>query len=494
MTVDESCTTHPGALFSITTANLSLNGPQANASLSHNNSVRRALRSLETFHDGSQSRSSYLRSYTLADVGAPPPPKKLAVVLKEPLRTLRPGWNDRREPSVAPLREKLPCIRKVSRSKFDCLYKGESVKGVCKRSHIEEYIVQHSTGYRNHGDRARMLRLQSMTGLVESLGNMQLAGVLNDWKAGIGNTERVGSARKIFDILSGYTERITVDMIHDHLLMCTPAGVALYEAHDFLLEECEGKDALNFENFLIYGEYLRDRIFAYKRFASLAAEERLLAIAERVYPQPLPVAISKLRRNLMKAATAQARGNTGGIRSPMRIYELCFLDSLKLKMRSGDTLHESYEDIFGDDMGPLSHTCNGDGCSRHLKDATTLHCKAQSGCSDLKWITVKDLYGGNTHPMEGPAEFTVLPEKHSHQNDASTGRSNRNHLPKRSKNLVTDTNKFLSCISTYRRGCKDFRALANSALEQHRPSLATGERRCWDDDLRSKLKEVYKSK
>ncbi|RHW72130.1 hypothetical protein DPX39_060043100 [Trypanosoma brucei equiperdum] len=365
MTIHESWPTFHDGIISVATSNVSFRGPPPNVSTTDSTVTYRAFRSSDTYPDASHSGSTYSRSYTLADDGAPPPPTQLTVVCRETPRKVRPGWNTNRAATEVALKEQLPLITTMKKNKYYYLCKGESAGRVTKRSPLDRYIIQHSTGYKNHQYRARLLRVEGMSALMESFERMKLTAARQDWKAGSKNSDNVESVRVIFDALAdNQTNSINADVVHDHLLLCTPTGVSEREASDFLTESCDGKTDLTFQDFLTYGEVLRDRIFAYRKFASLTAEEKILCIATRVLPEPLPNSAMKLTQHIMKAAAAQAGGKQWRSALPMRIYEIRFIDSLTIKF---DTDEKPYVACTDGDFTTLRMTshkqnvcCRGD--------------------------------------------------------------------------------------------------------------------------------------
>ncbi|KEG12883.1 hypothetical protein DQ04_01351060 [Trypanosoma grayi] len=307
------------------------NGSVGCGNSSSRNSVHRNSRSGVHSNSVSETPTAYRRSYSLTEESAPPPPKKMEVSREVQPSHARPDWNSHRSQVDASPKEKLPRINVHVKNKYDFLYNGKSVTDA-KKTPYQRHMYDDFSGFQRDKDAGCSPSTQYKRGLVEALRRVDFASALAHYDRGDKDSVILKNAELLFEVLAMRTTFITPEMLHEHFLLCTPPGVAPYEAYDFLKESCEGKKELSFPCFLQYGDKLRDRVFAYDNFVSLEDSEKIAAIAERVLKgaSPSPRS-SEARHILIKALENQEEGHMTGEVRPMRLYELLFLADMQRK-------------------------------------------------------------------------------------------------------------------------------------------------------------------
>ncbi|KAH9580049.1 hypothetical protein LSM04_007004 [Trypanosoma melophagium] len=157
--------------------------------------------------------------------------------------------------------------------------------------------------------------------------------------------------------------------------MSTPTVVAPFETYDFLNDSCDGKKELNFEDFLYYGDKLRERIRAFEDFILSNNKDKIKTIAERVVKGTIPAKSKEGRHLLLKVAEYQQNGKMSSKLKPMRAYELSFLDDMKKRINQPNFMRSVSKGRF--DTSKRNASLNG-------QRSGVLVGKKDHGCKNKK--------------------------------------------------------------------------------------------------------------
>ncbi|TPP43271.1 hypothetical protein CGC20_6525 [Leishmania donovani] len=131
--------------------------------------------------------------------------------------------------------------------------------------------------------------------------------------------------RRLFRVIAKNKDFVSVEDLHELLLIFTPCGVSLREGADFLWEDCGGKLSLTFRDFLRYGAALRARLRDYELFEQLSDQQKLIVMHARILPVEPPDDANTARVNLLRVADHQMQGQLPRHTRSLRLYEELFL-------------------------------------------------------------------------------------------------------------------------------------------------------------------------
>ncbi|GET90867.1 hypothetical protein, conserved [Leishmania tarentolae] len=139
--------------------------------------------------------------------------------------------------------------------------------------------------------------------------------------------------QRLFRVIAKGKDCMSVEDVHELLLIFTPCGVSLREGADFLWEKCEGKLSLTFSDFLEHGEVLRERLLDYERFEQLSDQKKLMVTHTRVLPDEPPADAGTARMNLLRVADQQKQDELSQHTRSLRLYEQIFLVDYHERLR-----------------------------------------------------------------------------------------------------------------------------------------------------------------
>eukprot|EP00796_Vickermania_ingenoplastis_P005994 gene5994-4299_t len=318
--------------------------------VSGNNSASRT-RQTKSSSSHRQDEATYNRPYSLTSTKHKQHPESLQRSGSGSGSRQR-SWNSKKKKEETP-KESLPSIEVKKKTKYSYLAEGKSTSGGKKKDY---YHLENE----EDDDELRWLREASnhmsertyLREIRKKLNEIDFEEASHSCKEEGPQSEVCKPARSLFKIFSKNKELITPEDLHELLLLFTTPGVALREATDFMWEECDQKNALNFQDFLRYGDTLRLRLLDFETFRDLTDEQKLLVTSARVFPGVPTTDPEKARVRLMMANRQQADGNISPEVRPLRIYEHLFLDHYQRKLYRNGLL--ANEEAAGMQQGDLS--------------------------------------------------------------------------------------------------------------------------------------------
>lgn len=188
------------------------------------------------------------------------------------------------------------------------------------------YLTQYSTaggamkGLVDHVDRNSFgFHLRNMFQRID------FADVQREVQRGEKESAALQMCRRLFCAIAKNKDSVSVEDLHELLLMFTPCGVSLREGADFLWEDCGGKLSLTFRDFLQYGAALRARLRDYELFEQLSDQQKLIVMHARILPGEPPDDANTARVNLLRVADQQMQGQLPQHTRSLRLYEELFL-------------------------------------------------------------------------------------------------------------------------------------------------------------------------
>ncbi|XQJ29111.1 hypothetical protein NXY56_005148 [Leishmania guyanensis] len=161
--------------------------------------------------------------------------------------------------------------------------------------------------------------------LREMFQRADFAGMHCEVRRGVRESTALQEYRRLFRVLAKNKDSMSVEDLHELLLIFTPCGVSLREGADFLWENCGGKSSLTFRDFLQYGPALRARLQDYEVFERLPIQQKLITTHARVLPGVSPSTANSARLQLLRVAEQQVQGQLPRHTRPLRLYEEIFL-------------------------------------------------------------------------------------------------------------------------------------------------------------------------
>ncbi|ORC90811.1 uncharacterized protein TM35_000072350 [Trypanosoma theileri] len=323
---------------------------------------------------GTPALSTRRRSYSISDEKTLFPPRHMMVERQCEPGNKRPDWNSNRRYVDESPKEKLPRIRIKSPNKYEFLHRGKSVTQFSRKpTGVERQVVSWLTESPIKNVRGKKISKKNNENILQALKQINFKEAFSKFKSGDTENPFLRNADVLFKVFSMRTDSITEEMLYDHFLMFTPTGVAPYEAFDFLKDSCDGKKELSFEDFLCYGDKLRERLCAFEDFTSLTDQDKINTILTRVLNDGVrPTEMKKARNMLLKYAEDQQNGQVNSACKSMRAYELSFL--VDMKKKNGTTKGNRYSSHLGgngrfnntpkrnpsSDGRPSSHVGNGE--------------------------------------------------------------------------------------------------------------------------------------